>query len=573
MKLMLRLIKFVLPYWQRLIIVFTSVFFYAVANIYFMPLVRDLTYDIERRDIGLFTFRIFEGFLLVIIRCFAQYGQIYQMSWVGQRAIMKIRIRIFEHLQKLSMDFFAKWKSGEIISRSSNDLQIVQNMIVSNFIEIVPQIITFIGVVIYLAFLNWKLLLVTFFTLPFFAGLISRFGTAMRRISRHTQRKTADVISVLQEVIYGIGIVKAFAMEKKEIKRYTDENEKTFAFSMKSTHLYALQQPVMFFLQISAIFILIWIGGMEIVKGNLTVGNFLSFFMGIILLIDPVIGMGKVYTRTQQGLAALERVFHVLDTEPTVKEKPKAYDLPKITGEVEFKDVNFFYEKKEGQVLKDINLIVKPGEVIALVGSSGTGKTTMVNLIPRFYDITDGELLIDGHNIQEVTFKSLRSQMAIVTQETILFSGTIRENIAYGKENAKNDEIEAAAQAANAHDFISMFPSGYGTIIGERGVRLSGGQKQRISIARAILRNPRILILDEATSSLDTESERLVQEALEHLMQNRTTFVIAHRLSTIMHADRILVLDEGKIVDIGKHAELLKKSPIYKKLYDLQFRT
>ncbi|MBU0580796.1 MAG: ABC transporter ATP-binding protein, partial [Candidatus Margulisbacteria bacterium] len=376
MKLMFRLIKYIMPYWPRLFIVLISVFFYAVANVYFMPLVRDLTYDIERQNVGLFTFRIFEGILLVIIRCFAQYGQVYQMSWVGQRAIMKLRIAIFEHLQKLSMDFFAKWKSGEIISRSSNDLQMTQNMIVSNFIEIVPQIITFIGVVIYLAFLNWKLLLVACITLPFFAALISRFGTAMRRVSRHTQRKTADVMSVLHEVIYGIGIVKAFAMEQKEIKRYKDENEKTFLFSMKSTHLYALQQPVMFFLQISAIFILIWIGGMEIVKGNLTAGNFLSFFMGIVLLIDPVIGMGKVYTRTQQGLSALERVFHILDTEPTVKEVAKAKILPNIKGEVVFNNVGFTYEKKEGEILKNINLSVPPGEVIALVGSSGAGKTT-----------------------------------------------------------------------------------------------------------------------------------------------------------------------------------------------------
>lgn len=572
MKLLLRLIKYVIPYWSRLLIVLTSVIFYAVANVYFMPLVRDLTYDIERQNIGMFTFRIFEGFLLVAIRCFAQYGQLYQMSWIGQRAVMKLRIAIFEHLQKLSMDFFAKWKSGEIISRSSNDLQLAQNMIVSNFIEVVPQILTFIGVAIYLAFLNWKLLLVTFVTLPFFAGLIQRFGNAMRRISRHTQRKTADVISVLHEVIYGIGIVKAFATEQREINRYKGENEKTFMFSMKSNHLYALQQPVMFFLQISAIFILIWIGGVEIVRGHLSAGNFLSFFMGIILLIDPVIGMGKVYTRTQQGLSALERVFHILDTEPTVKESPNAKKIEKISGDVEFKNISFAYAEKDGDVVKNINLKVNAGEVIALVGPSGAGKTTFVNLIPRFYDVTKGEILIDGNDIRDVTFKSLRSQLALVTQETILFSGSIKDNIAYGKENATDKEIEEAAKAANAFDFVSMFPSGFGTIIGERGVRLSGGQKQRISIARAILRNPRILILDEATSSLDTESERLVQEALEHLMKNRTTFVIAHRLSTIMHADRIIVLDDGKIVDIGKHAELLKTSTLYKKLYDMQFR-
>ncbi len=572
MKLLLRLYKFVIPYWQRMLIVAVSVFFYAVANVYFMPLVRDLTSDISRGDLGMFSTRILEGIILVIIRCFAQYGQDYQMLWVAQRVVMKLRIRIFEHLQKLSMDFFSKWKSGEIMSRSSNDIMQVQNLLTSLSVDIVPQVITFFGVFIYLAFINLKLLLFTCLTLPIFAALISNFGASMRRLSKHTQRKTADVMSVLQEVLYGIGIVKAFTMEQKEIKRYTEENEKTFNFSMQTSRLLVLQQPIMFFLEVSAIFVLVWIGGSEIVKGNLTPGNFLSFFMGIMMLIDPIVVLSKVYSKVQQGLASLERVFAILDIEPTVKEAPQAKELQKIKGTVEFKNVSFRYDENRDQVLKDVSFTVEPGEVVALVGSSGSGKTTLVSLISRFYDPVSGQIMIDGQDIKEVSFKSLRSQLAMVTQETILFSGTLLDNIAYGTEDASPAEIEAAAKVAHAHDFITLFPSGYHTLIGERGVRLSGGQKQRISIARAVLRNPRILILDEATSALDTESERLVQEALDVLMKNRTTFVIAHRLSTIMNANKILVLDDGKIVETGKHEELLKNSTIYKKLYEMQFK-
>jgi len=544
---------------------------FAVSNIYFLALVRELSYDIERENVSLFIYRIASGVMLCLIRSFASYGQSYNMSWLGQRVVMKLRVKIYEHLQKLSLDFYSKWKIGEIMSRSTNDLQVVQTVFVANMVELIPETLTFLGVLIYLFMLNWKLLIMTFITLPVFAWLIKRFGATMKRVSRYTQRKMADLASILQETIYGIAIIKAFAREQGAIEKYTKESEKSFWINMKSVRLYAIQSPVLFMLQTTMILLIFMAGGLEIIYGNLTVGNFIAFVMGLGMLVNPITIFGKVSTRQQQANVALSRVFELLDIAPSVEEKKDAADIGRITGEVEFRNVSFEYNKKEGEVLNDINLKVNSGEVIALVGSSGAGKTTFVNLIPRFYDVSEGELLIDGKNIKDVTFESLRSQVGIVAQETILFSGTIRDNIAYSKDNLKQEDIESAARMANAAEFIEMFPSRYNTVVGERGVRLSGGQKQRISIARAILSDPKILILDEATSALDTESEKYVQSALENLMKNRTTFVIAHRLSTIINADRIIVLDQGKIKGIGKHDVLLKENDLYRKYYELQF--
>lgn len=571
MKLYIRLWKYFSKYWGRCLFVLLNVFLFAVANIYFLALIRELSYDIERQNIGLFIYRIFSGFLLAFIRSLASYGQQYHMSWLGQRVVMNLRVKIYEHLQRLSLDFYSKWKIGEIMSRSTNDLQVVQNVFVSNIVELLPETITFIGVLIYLFVLNWQLLLMTLITLPLFAYLIQVFGATMKRISNYNQRKLADLASNLQESIYGIAIIKAFATEKKEIDKYKRENERSFWINMKSSHLYALQGPIMFMLQITMILLIFMVGGIQIINGKLTVGNFIAFCMGLGMLVNPVTIFGRVNAKQQQALVAMERIFELLDIEPTVKEKKDAKKIQDIDGLVEFKDVSFWYDKRNGEVLKNIDLQVRAGEKIALVGSSGAGKTTLVNLIPRFYDVSNGAILIDGTDIRDITFESLRSKIGIVAQETILFSGSIRDNIAYGKENATQDEIEMAAQQANAHSFISLFRSGYNTYVGERGVTLSGGQRQRVAIARAILNNPRILILDEATSALDSESEKLVQQALENLMRSRTTFIIAHRLSTILNADRIIVLDKGQIVGIGKHQELLGSNPIYKKLYTLQF--
>jgi subfamily B ATP-binding cassette protein MsbA len=570
-KLYIRLWKYFGKYWGRCLFVLLSVFLFAVANIYFLALVRELSYDIERQNIGLFIYRIFSGFMLALIRSLASYGQQYHMSWLGQRVVMNLRMKIYEHLQRLSLDFYSKWKIGEIMSRSTNDLQVVQNVFVSNIVELLPEAITFIGVLIYLFILNWQLLLMTLITLPLFAYLIQAFGATMKRISNYNQRTLADLAANLQESIYGIAIIKAFAAERKEIDKYRRENERSFWINMKSSHLYALQGPIMFMLQMTMILLIFMVGGIQIISGHLTVGNFIAFCMGLGMLVNPVTIFGRVNAKQQQAIVAMERIFELLDIEPTVKEKKDAKKIIDINGLVEFKNVSFWYDKRNGEVLKNIDLQVSAGEKIALVGSSGAGKTTLVNLIPRFYDVSSGAILIDGNDIRDITFESLRSKIGIVAQETILFSGSIRDNISYGKENATQEEIEKAAQQANAHSFISLFRSGYNTYVGERGVTLSGGQRQRVAIARAILNNPRILILDEATSALDSESEKLVQQALENLMTSRTTFIIAHRLSTILNADRIIVLDKGQVVGVGKHQELLQTNQIYKKLYTLQF--
>lgn len=571
MKLYLRLWPYIRQFKARLILVATSVFLFAVAQVYFMPLTKEIVYDIERQNVSLFIYRICAGFMLSLIYCGTMYLKDYHMDWIGQRMIMRMRVQMYEHLQKLSLDFYSKWKIGEIMSRSTNDLQLVQSIFVSNIVTVVPNVIVFIGVLIYLLVLNWQLLIMTFVTLPLFAYLIQLFNGGMKRISTHNQRKLADISSFLQESIYGISIIKAFANEEKEIKKYTKENEMSFWISMKASRLYAIQQPILFILQVTMILLMVLVGGLQIINGRISGGNFFSYIVGLGMLATPIMTFGRVATKQKQAEVALERIFELLDVAPSVQESPQAKDMQKIDGRVQLQNVSFCYAQKDGKVLKNIDLDVQPGEVIALVGSSGAGKTTLVNLIPRFYDVTEGAILIDGVNIKDVTFQSLRSKIGIVTQETILFSGSIRENIAYGKEDATQAEVEAAAQMANAHSFISLFPSKYNTYLGERGVRLSGGQKQRVAIARAILSDPRILILDEATSALDTESEKLVQKALENLMQGRTTFVIAHRLSTIINADRIVVMHDGQIVGIGPHAELLEKNEIYKKLYTIQF--
>lgn len=571
MNIYLKLWPYFKKYWPRLLLVFFCIFLFATSNVYLMALVKDLSYDIERGNVGLFIYRICAGMVLVIVRSITMYGQNYNMAWIGHRMVYKLRMQIYEHLQKMSLDFYSRWKIGELISRSTNDLQVIQSTFIANIVELLPEAATFIGVLGYLMILNWKLLLMTFLTIPVFVFLINSFGKTMKKISRYNQRKMADISSILQETLNGINIIRAFATEDKEIDRYRKENEKSFWINTRADRLYNIQGPVLFVLQASMILLIFMVGGLQMINGSFTVGNFLAFVTGLALLVNPVTIFGKVHTRQQKANASMLRVFELLAIEPTIKQKDNAIDL-KINGNLVFNNVSFKYSEKDDYVLKNINLNVRQGELIALVGMSGAGKTTLVNLIPRFYNINSGSITIDGVNINDLKLKTYRKQIGIVAQETILFSGTIRDNIAYACEEASMQEIIEAARSANAAEFIERFPSGYNTLVGEKGVRLSGGQRQRIAIARALLNNPRILILDEATSALDTESERLVQTALEKLMQGRTTFAIAHRLSTIQNADRILVLDKGEIIEEGTHEQLLQNSSIYKNLYEMQFK-
>jgi subfamily B ATP-binding cassette protein MsbA len=396
------------------------------------------------------------------------------------------------------------------------------------------------------------------------------FAAEIREISEGVQQKAADITSHLEQTISQIKVVKSFSREKSEIEKFKGETEKSFNISMRAVQILATQNPVIALLQTIAVVAIVWYGGVEIIKGSLTLPQLISFATALAIMTDPGNTLSKSYSVLQQGMASLKRIFEIADIQPAIKDAKDAVPLPSALGKVEFINVSFAYESEE--VLKNINLAVEPGEVIALVGRTGAGKSTLASLLLRFYDSSSGKILIDGHDIKKIKIESLRRQMAVVPQEITLFRGTVRENIAYGKENAKFEEIVRAAKLANAHDFIEKLPNKYETEVGERGTKLSGGERQRIAIARAILRDPKILILDEATSSLDAETEALIREALDRLIKKRTTFIIAHRLYTVEKANRIVVIDDGKITETGTHQELMAKGSLYQHLYKLQFK-
>ena len=544
---------------------------FSLCNIAVMPLVSKISSAVGAKDFARINILIGITLALFFIKGLFQYGQGYLASFIGQRVVTDLRIQTFKHLQDLSLDFYAKWKTGEIMSRTINDISNIQLAIVVISTEIIPQMLTLIGVLGYLLYLNWRLTLLALLITPVFVFAITKFGQEMREIGRNAQKKIADISNLLQETITGARIVKSFTMESHEIKKFKKEAEHSFDWSMKEAQIDTTQKPIMGFLQVVAVVVVIWFGCFEVINGRLNPSDLIAFFAGAFLLIDPIIVISKINTTIQKALSSAERIFEVIDIQPSVKERPDAAAMPQIKGAVKFSGISFSYGKG-GEVLSGIDLSADPGEIIAIVGPSGAGKTTFVNLIPRFYDPTQGSVSIDGRDIKDFTLDSLRKQIGIVPQDTILFSGTIKDNIKYGKMDATDEEIIAAATLANAHDFITTLPKSYDTEVGERGALLSGGQRQRIAIARAILRNPAILILDEATSSLDTESERLIQNALQNLIKGRTTFVIAHRLSTVQNASRIIVLKDGNIIEEGSHQQLIEKDGFYKKLFDMQFK-
>ncbi|MCK4325500.1 ABC transporter ATP-binding protein [bacterium] len=540
--------------------------------------------------------------VFTFLRGVFSFGREYLMSYVGQGVVKDIRSLLYEKLQFLSLDYFTKERSGTLISRLTNDVGFVHESISGALRSLLQQSIL---VIIYIAtmfiFIPWRLGLLSLIIFPLVAFPVVRIGRRIRRITTRAQEKMADIYSLLQETIFGARIVKAFSMEDYEIGKFGRENRNFFKVTMKSMKRKAGLSPLTEFLATLGGGAVILYGGWHVLRGETSGSLFVFFVLLLGSLVSPFTKLSRVNATIQEGLAAAERIFRVLDSEPSVKEAKDAKEMPLLKRGICFSRVSFSYsigkhktslttensfpiqqksydERSEEfscekeKVLRDVNLEVKAGEIMALVGPTGVGKTTLVNFIPRFHDPISGKVEIDGQDIREVTLKSLREQMGIVTQETILFNDTIRNNIAYGKEDISDEEVEEAARAANAHQFITEMPEGYNTKIGDRGMRLSGGEKQRIAIARAVLRNPAILILDEATSALDSESEQLVQTALNNLMKHRTVFVIAHRLSTVRNADRIVVLDKGEIVEAGNHEELMAKGGLYKRLYQMQFR-
>ena len=509
--------------------------------------------------------------IVTLLKGLTWYARDYFMGYVGQRVVNDIRDRLYAHIQTLSFAFFTRMSTGVIISRIVNDVNMVQGALTRAPASLVQGVMTMLTLIGYIFFLNWKLATFSVIVLPFAGVAFSKFGRRFRKTSTTMQEQVGGLTSHLHETITGIRIVKAFGMEEYEVQRFKKSNRDLFNSYMRIIKTAALSHPVMETISMIGIAFVITYAIYAVIEWKtLTVGEFFSFLGALVFFYRPLKELNGINNVIQDGVAAAQRIFDVLDTEPEIRNRPNAITIPSTFKTIEFRDLAFRYD--EEFVLKDISLTVQAGETIAIVGRSGGGKTTLVNLIPRFYDVTGGAILIDGVDIRHATIESLRACTAIVTQQTILFNDTVRNNIAYGHSDRSFDHIVRAARAAHAEQFVRSLPDGFDTQIGESGVKLSGGQRQRLAIARALLKDAPILILDEATSSLDTESEREVQNALDTLMQGRTSFVIAHRLSTIMNADRIIVLKDGTIVEDGRHDELLAKGGEYKNLYDQQFR-
>jgi subfamily B ATP-binding cassette protein MsbA len=596
-----RLFRYVKPYRKRLAIALVCLFVSSLIGL-MVPLVSGLLVDaisgqttsgrstlftfvgdfysnVLRRTAPQFRSGLVNWVALVMLGVFVlqavfNYIQSYFLAYVGERVVADLRVQTYEHVQRMSLRFFNDRRVGEITSRITSDVTTIQTTTTINIASFLQNSVTFIGSLAFMLFLNVRLTLLTMIVVPALLLAAIFFGRRIRRISTEVQDRMADATSVLEETISGVRVVQSFAREPYERLRFGNAVEATFRTSMRRTKVRAIFLPLVSFLGFSAIVLVLWYGSQLVVSGQISPGDLVSFLIYSGTIAASLGTFTGLYSQLQEALGATQRVFGILDTEPDIADKPDAVPLPPIKGAVDFERVYFSYDgdgASAGSVLHNINLHVAPGEIVAIVGPSGAGKTTLVNMIPRFYDVTDGALQVDGYDVRDVQLHTLRTQIGIVPQETLLFGGTIWDNILYGKLDATEEELIAAAKAANADQFIAQLPNGYNTVVGERGVKLSGGQRQRVAIARALLKDPSILILDEATSALDTESESLVQEALDRLMQGRTTFVIAHRLSTVQIADRIAVMDRGRIVELGSHQELMALGGLYSRLYALQF--
>ncbi len=573
MNLYFRALKYIKPYWKRGLAAGICTIIAAGGTAYLPFVIKDMVDQVlSEKNTTMLNWIVLSIIVVFVIRGIAYYGQSYLMNYVGQRVIIDIRKAVFEKLQRLSMSFYDKHKTGTIMSYVTNDVSALQSAMVDNVVEMITETVILVASIVMMIYLDWKLFLVTFATFPVVLFFIDSFGKRIRKSGSRIQEAAADITSVLQEVASSPRVIKSFVREGYEVDRFDKENMNNFRANMKYAQLSSTLTPTIEFVAAVGVSIILWYGGNSVINGSITAGSLVAFLTYAVNISNPIKRLSRVIGNIQKALAAAQRVFDVLDLPEDIKNAPDAKALPKVKGDVRFNDVSFAYNENE-EVLSHVSFEVKPGEMVAFVGPSGAGKSTVASLLPRFYDAINGSITIDGQDIRKVTLDSLREQVGIVPQETVLFNGSVYDNILYGRLDATHEEVEAAAKAANAHDFIMQLPDGYETMLGDRGMNISGGQRQRISIARAILKNPQILILDEATSALDTESERVVQEALDRLMVGRTSFVIAHRLSTIKNADKIMVLEKGQLIEQGNHDELMAMDGLYAHLYKIQYRS
>jgi ATP-binding cassette, subfamily B, bacterial MsbA len=567
-----RLIRYLRPYRMRLLVAIVALIGSAALSLVFPAVISSVVDSVlQQRNTQLLD-QITLGLLVVfLLRSATSLLENYNLNYIGENLVTDLRRQIYGHLQSLSLGFFATRRVGELVSRLSNDVTVMRTVLTNNVSVLIQQTFTMLGAIVVMVIINWRLSLFILILTPLIVGIGAVFGILLRRTSTKVQDELAGSTVVAEEVLQNIREVKSFVREPYEIQRYGEAVGRGLQAAIQLLRIRAVFGPLVAFLGFGGLALVLWFGGREVIDGRLSGGQLIGFLIYGLTVAGALGSLVGLYTSVEEALGATKRVFQILDTAPSVTDATDAITVKQVKGHIQFRNVSFSYDERQ-EVLHDFTLDIQAGEIVALVGPSGAGKSTIFNLIPRFYDPDSGSILLDDHDLRGVTQTSLREQIGIVPQETLLFGGTIRENIRYGRLDANDDDLIEAAKAANAHNFIMELPDQYETLVGERGIRLSGGQRQRVAIARAILKDPRILLLDEATSSLDSESEHLVQEALARLMQNRTTVIIAHRLSTIKIAHKIAVLEKGRLVELGSHEALLARDGLYSRLYSMQFR-